>query len=148
MYRIRFHGRGGQGMKVANHILGTDFFLAGFEVQDAPEFGAEQCGAPIFAYIRTQKKPIKEDGIISHPRFILVADESLVPMPAAGILNGVGSKSVLFLNNRDDGATWKGRLNFPGPVLAMDLIGSDLNVPGGQRFLGAICAGAAAAWLA
>jgi pyruvate ferredoxin oxidoreductase gamma subunit len=145
MYRIRFHGRGGQGMKMASHILGTAFFLAGFEVQDAPRFGAERRGAPIFAYVRAQKELIKERGIISYPGLILVADESLVPMPAAGILSGVDTKSVLFLNSREDAATWKKRLNFPGPVLAMDLIGNDLNVPGGQRFLGAICAGAAAA---
>jgi pyruvate ferredoxin oxidoreductase gamma subunit len=145
MYRIRFHGRGGQGMKMASHILGTAFFLAGFEVQDAPRFGAERRGAPVFAYVRAQKEPIKERGIISHPGLILVADESLVPMPVAGILNGVDAKSVLFLNCREDAAIWKKRLNFPGPVLAMDLIGGDLNVPGGQRFFGAICAGAAAA---
>lgn len=145
MYRIRFHGRGGQGMKMASHILGTAFFLAGFEVQDAPRFGAERRGAPVFAYVRAQKNPIKERGIISHPGLILVADESLVPMPVAGILHGVDFKSVLFLNSREDAATWKERLNFPGPVLAMDLIGGDLNVPGGQKFFGAICAGAAAA---
>jgi pyruvate ferredoxin oxidoreductase gamma subunit len=145
MYRIRFHGRGGQGMKMASHILGTAFFLAGFEVQDAPRFGAERRGAPIFAYVRAQRDPIKERGIISHPGLILVADESLVPMPAAGILDGVEKSSVLFLNSREDAATWKKRLNFPGKILAMDLIGADLNVPGGQRFFGAICAGAAAA---
>ncbi len=145
MYRIRFHGRGGQGMKMASHILGTAFFQAGFEVQDAPRFGAERRGAPIFAYVRAQKGPIKERGIISHPGLILVADESLIPMPVAGILSGIDKKSVLFLNSREDAATWKQRLNFPGPVLAMDLIGDVLDVPGGQRFFGAICAGAAAA---
>ena len=145
MYRIRFHGRGGQGMKMASHILGTAFFQAGFEVQDAPRFGAERRGAPIFAYVRAQKDLIKERGIINHPGLVLVADESLVPLPAAGILNGVEETTVLFLNSRDDTATWKDRLNFPGTILALDLIGADLNVPGLQRFFGAICAGAAAA---
>ena len=29
MYRIRFHGRGGQGIKTAGRILGTAFFLEG-----------------------------------------------------------------------------------------------------------------------
>ena len=36
MYRIRFHGRGGEGMKTASRILGSAIFRAGFEVQDAP----------------------------------------------------------------------------------------------------------------
>jgi hypothetical protein len=35
MFRIRFHGRGGQGMKTASRIPGTAFFEAGYEVQDA-----------------------------------------------------------------------------------------------------------------
>ena len=47
MYRIRFHGRGGQGIKTASRILGSAFFAEGFEVQDAPRYGAERRGAPI-----------------------------------------------------------------------------------------------------
>ena len=39
MYRIRFHGRGGQGIKTAGRILGTAFFQEGYEVQDAPRYG-------------------------------------------------------------------------------------------------------------
>ena len=49
MYRIRFHGRGGQGVKTASQILSSALFLEGFEVQDAPRYGAERRGAPIFA---------------------------------------------------------------------------------------------------
>ena len=33
MFRIRFHGRGGQGVKTASRMLGTAFFLEGYEVQ-------------------------------------------------------------------------------------------------------------------
>ena len=58
MFRIRFHGRGGQGMKTASRILGTAFFNAGYEVQDAPRYGAERRGAPIFAYVRAAKTVI------------------------------------------------------------------------------------------
>ena len=47
MFRIRFHGRGGEGMKTSSRILGTSFFLEGFQVQDAPRYGAERRGAPV-----------------------------------------------------------------------------------------------------
>ena len=57
MYRVRFHGRGGQGIKTASRILGTAFFRAGFEVQDAPVYGAERRGAPMFAYVRAAREP-------------------------------------------------------------------------------------------
>jgi pyruvate ferredoxin oxidoreductase gamma subunit len=68
MFQIRFHGRGGQGIKTASRVLGTAFFLEGFEVQDAPLYGAERRGAPIFAYVRASRHPINERGIIQRPR--------------------------------------------------------------------------------
>ena len=86
MYRIRFHGRGGQGMKTASRILGTAFFFEGFEVQDAPRYGAERRGAPIFAYVRASKETINERGIITAPDLVIVADDSLIAIPAAGVL--------------------------------------------------------------
>ena len=67
MYRIRFHGRGGQGMKTASRILGSAFFNEGFEVQDAPRYGAERRGAPIFAYVRADRSEIRERGVILRP---------------------------------------------------------------------------------
>ena len=81
MYRIRFHGRGGQGLKTASRVLGSAFFCAGFEVQDAPRYGAERRGAPIFAYVRASKAPINERGIILHPDLVIVADDSF-PKPS------------------------------------------------------------------
>ena len=70
MYRIRFHGRGGQGMKTASRVLGSAFFCAGFEVQDAPRYGAERRGAPIFAFVRAAREPINERGIIRRPDLV------------------------------------------------------------------------------
>jgi Pyruvate/2-oxoacid:ferredoxin oxidoreductase gamma subunit len=37
MFRIRFHGRGGQGMKTASRIVGTAAFRQGYYAQDSPE---------------------------------------------------------------------------------------------------------------
>ncbi len=118
MYRIRFHGRGGQGMKMASHILGTAFFLSGFEVQDAPRFGAERRGAPIFAYVRAAKQTIRERGVINHPDLVIVADESLVALPAAGILAGIKKETLLFLNSRESSNVWRERLKIPGEIIA------------------------------
>ncbi len=60
MFRIRFHGRGGQGIKTASCVLGTAFFLEGYTVQDAPRYGAERRSAPIFAYVRAVRGAIDE----------------------------------------------------------------------------------------
>ncbi|MGR3301353.1 MAG: 2-oxoacid:acceptor oxidoreductase family protein, partial [Candidatus Scalindua sp.] len=56
--RIRFYGRGGQGMKTASRIVGTASFLEGFFVQDSPLYGAERRGAPMVAFTRLSKEPI------------------------------------------------------------------------------------------
>lgn len=110
MFRIRFHGRGGQGMKTASRILGTAFFLEDYEVQDAPRYGAERRGAPIFAYVRADRKAINERGVIQHPDLVVIADDSLVALPAAGALAGIGRDTVLLLYSRMDAATWRDRL--------------------------------------
>jgi len=109
MYRIRFHGRGGQGIKTASRILGTAFFLEGFEVQDAPRYGAERRGAPIFAYVRAGRQVIQERGIIRNPNLVIVADETLLPIPAAAVLQGVGAQTVMLIISREPEQVWQGR---------------------------------------
>ena len=143
MFRIRFHGRGGQGMKTASRILGSAFFRQGYEVQDAPRYGAERRGAPIFAYVRADKKPIHERGVIYRPDLIVVADESLVAIPAAGVLAGADEHSVLLINSDEDAATWQHRLNFQGKLICFAL-GTEIEDALERRFVGATCAGAAA----
>lgn len=144
MYRIRFHGRGGQGMKTASRILGSAFFEEGFEVQDAPRYGAERRGAPIFAFVRADKAPINERGIITLPDLIIVADDTLVPVPAAGVVAGADAHTLLLINSHDDAGTWGSRLNYPGPIVvlpAAEEVADRAEMP----FVGAACAGAAAA---
>ena len=147
MYRIRFHGRGGQGMRTASRILGTAFFLEGFEVQDAPRYGAERRGAPIFAYVRADSALIHERGIISRPDLVIVADDSLVPIPAAGVMAGITKKTCLLINSRTAAGQWKERLQFPGKVLTMES-GGLLEDPLAFKFIGVTCAGAAAGLIA
>ncbi len=143
MYRIRFHGRGGQGMKTASRILGDAFFLCGYDVQDAPRYGAERRGAPIFAYVRAAKQSINERGIINRPDLVIVADDSLVAVPAAGVLQGIGPQTVLLINSHEPPNTWEDRLNVPGQVLILP-VSEDVEDRAELPYLGTTCAGAAA----
>lgn len=119
MFRIRFHGRGGQGMKTASRILGTAFFMQGYEVQDAPRYGAERRGAPIFAFVRADTSPVNERGIISHPDLVVVVDDTLVGMPAAGVMQGVDEQTVLLFNSHETAETWQHRLNTRATILIL-----------------------------
>lgn len=143
MFNIRFHGRGGQGMKTASRFLGCAFFLAGFEVQDAPRYGAERRGAPMTAYVRAKEGPIYERGIIREPGLVVVADDSLFTVSAAGVLNGLTGSGVLLAVSHETAQIWRERLNITSPLLVLPLL------PAYQTptlpLISAACAGAAAA---
>ncbi len=144
MYRIRFHGRGGQGMKTASRILGTAFFLAGYEVQDAPRYGAERRGAPIFAFLRAAKAPINERGVISDPDLVVVADDSLVGVAAAGVMQGLVADTTLLINSHEDTTTWQHRLNTQANIVALPA-GEEIEDRADLPYVGSRCAAAAAA---
>jgi pyruvate ferredoxin oxidoreductase gamma subunit len=143
MLRVRFHGRGGQGMKTASRVLGTAFFKEGYEVQDAPRYGAERRGAPVFAYVRAAHAPIQERGDIDRPDLVVVADDTLVGVPAAGVLEGLDAHTVLLIDTAESADTWRARLNFAGRLIALPRPGD--GSPEAFRFVGGACAGAAAA---
>lgn len=131
-------------MKTASHILGTAFFLEGYEVQDAPRYGAERRGAPIFAYVRAARSPVNERGIITHPDLVIVADDTLVGMPAAGVMQGVDQHTTLLINTHESEATWQDRLNSQATIMvlpAQEEVEDRADLP----YIGSRCAAAAAA---
>jgi len=144
MFRIRFHGRGGQGMKTASRILGTAFFKAGYQVQDAPRYGAERRGAPIFAYVRADQATINERGIIDHPGLVVVADDTLIGMPAAGVTQGVDEHSVLLINSHESAETWRQRLNTEARILILEAR-EEAEDRATLPYIGSRCAAASAA---
>jgi pyruvate ferredoxin oxidoreductase gamma subunit len=143
MYRIRFHGRGGQGLKTASRILGTAFFLEGFEVQDAPRYGAERRGAPIFAYVRADRRAIHERGVIRDPDLVVLADETLAAVSASAVLEGVGGRTVLLIHTAEEARVWRERLGLAGPVFTLPPEGADGKTID-PRHVGTVCAAAAA----
>lgn len=145
MYRIRFHGRGGQGMKTASRIFGTALFLSGFEVQDAPRYGAERRGAPMAAFVRAGRQAILERGVIAVPDLVVVADASLVAIPAAGVLTGIQPDTVLAIAGGVDAETWRQRLHIANTIVPLALAdaGDDDHIPDTS----AQCAAAAAGLL-
>lgn len=143
MYRIRFHGRGGQGIKTASRVLGTALFLEGYEVQDAPLYGAERRGAPILAFVRANKNPINERGVIPQPDLVVVADDSLMMLPAAGALSGATENTVVLLASTEDTLQWKENLGADVQLVTAPLMES-VEDSLERRYTGMVCAGAAA----
>jgi len=117
MYRIRFHGRGGQGIKTSSRILGTAFFLENYVVQDAPKYGAERRGAPISAYVRADRTIIYERGVMHNPDLVIVADESLLSVIPEAVFDGVTKQSFLLINSKGNITEWKEKYNISMEII-------------------------------
>jgi pyruvate ferredoxin oxidoreductase gamma subunit len=121
MRAVRFHGRGGQGAKTASRILGTAAFIEGFVAQDSPIYGAERRGAPVAAFTRIAKEPIRERGLIARPDLVVIADASLIHDPAARVLDGIEERTAVFVNSPLTPEQFQAQASLPGRLTTMDL---------------------------
>lgn len=143
MLRIRFHGRGGHGVKTASRIVGSAAYLAGYQAQDSPLYGAERRGAPVVAFTRISDGPILERGIIANPDLIIVADETLLSDPLAGVLAGQEAASAIFVNTDSPESVQKS-VEINPPLITYDLTTLTREELGQASALSAGLAGAAA----
>ncbi|MBM2805877.1 MAG: pyruvate ferredoxin oxidoreductase, gamma subunit [Deltaproteobacteria bacterium] len=103
MIEVRFHGRGGQGAKIASRILGRSGFLAGLYAQDFALFGAERRGAPVVSFTRLSAEPIQQRGDIERPNLVLVMDDSLLKESPAQVFHGVSGATPIIVNADPEG---------------------------------------------
>ncbi|HLC40748.1 MAG TPA: 2-oxoacid:acceptor oxidoreductase family protein [Methylomirabilota bacterium] len=122
MIRIRFHGRGGQGMKTASRVVGTAALLDGFIAQDSPVYGAERRGAPMTAHTRIARETILERGLIANPDLVVVADDTLLDDPSVEPLTGTSSEGVLLLSSAHSPDELREHTGYQGVIEARDLL--------------------------
>jgi 2-oxoacid:acceptor oxidoreductase gamma subunit (pyruvate/2-ketoisovalerate family) len=77
LLELRIHGRGGQGAQVACQILAQAFFRAGRYVQAFAAYGGERRGAPVTAFLRVDRVPIRVRCDIERPHHALVLDATM-----------------------------------------------------------------------
>ncbi len=93
---IRWHGRGGQGAKTAALLLADVAFATGAYVQGFPEYGPERMGAPITAYNRISRNPIRVHSNIYEPDLVMVMDESL--LEDVDVTAGLSPQGAVIIN--------------------------------------------------
>lgn len=96
MIEVRFHGRGGQGVVVASEVLADAAFRMGFEVSAFPFFGVERRGAPVTAYARLARKPIRDRSGVYTPDYVVVLDSSL--LRGVDVLEGLKPSGSVLVN--------------------------------------------------
>ncbi|MFV9677191.1 MAG: 2-oxoacid:acceptor oxidoreductase family protein [Methanosarcinales archaeon] len=143
MYRLRFHGRGGQGARVASKVLGTAAFLDGYYAQDFPLYGAERRGAPVAASTRIAEDPIMERGVIPEPDIVIVMDETLLQDPLTMPLSGLKPGGIVIINTTNSPAEAKAEYKINANVLTLGItkIGLDML---GMPILSTLAGGVAA----
>jgi pyruvate ferredoxin oxidoreductase gamma subunit len=77
LLEIKWIGRGGQGVVLANQVFATAAIREGKYSQAFPEFGPERSGAPVRGYTKISDSPIEDHSIIYEPDIIVVIDPRL-----------------------------------------------------------------------
>ena len=129
---IRFHGRGGEGVRLASRIVSRAVFLGGSTVQDSPLYGAERRGAPVVASTRFSDGPIYERGYVERPDVGVVMDSSLLAQPDAAVLSGLDEGSLLLVNSTHSSDEPGDRYQTPAQVVIMDVTSIVLDLLGHQ----------------
>jgi len=130
MLRLRFHGRGGQGVKVASRVLGTAAFLEGYYAQDFPLYGAERRGAPIAAFTRISEEPIMERGVITGPDIVIVMDETLLHDPQAMPISGLKEGGIVLINTPHSPMEASAKYKITAQVITLDITKISLDMLG------------------
>ena len=98
MLEVRWHGRGGQGVKTASYLLAESFMELGRYIQAFPEYGPERSGAPVTSYTRVDDKPIIIHSPIVSPDVVIVVDASLIPF--VNVVNGLKDGGTVIVNSK------------------------------------------------
>ena len=87
---IRWHGRAQQGIVTAAKMVGESCLRSGKYIQAFPEFGPERMGAPVAAYNRVSDEPIRLHCRVTEPKYVLIADSTLIGMALSGGMESSG----------------------------------------------------------
>ncbi|MEA4926208.1 MAG: 2-oxoacid:acceptor oxidoreductase family protein [Syntrophomonadaceae bacterium] len=119
MVEIRWHGRGGQGAKMACLLLADVAALEGKFVQGFPEYGPERMGAPITAYNRISEKRCTIHSNIYYPDYVVVVDESL--LDSVDVTGGLKEGGAIIINTPGSPREMRPRLGgWSGKICTID----------------------------
>jgi pyruvate ferredoxin oxidoreductase gamma subunit len=96
MFRVRIHGRGGQGVVTAAELLSAAAFLDGRHAQAFPSFGSERTGAPVMAFCRVGDRPIRSHEPVTAPDAVVIQDPTLLHQ--VDVFGGLRADGLVLVN--------------------------------------------------
>lgn len=112
LIEVRWHGRGGQGAVTASKLLATSALAEDMYIQAFPEYGPERMGAPIQAFTRISKTPIKIHCHVANPSIVVVLDPTLLGV--VDVTEGLTEDGVLIVNTDETPAQIREKLKLKG----------------------------------
>ena len=97
MFRVRFHGRGGQGVVTAAEMLAVAAFLDDLHAQAFPSFGSERMGAPVVSYCRVDDRPIRTHDPVLSADALVIQDATL--LHEVDLFAGLDGDSFVLVNS-------------------------------------------------
>ena len=120
LYEIRIHGRGGEGVRMAAHVLGRAGFLSGLKSQDFAIYGSERRGAPVSSFCRLSAEAILTRGYIFNPDSVIVLDHTL---DSEMCLKGLKQGGRLIVNSEKPIPKFPNAVFVDATKVALDSIG-------------------------
>ena len=93
---VRWHGRGGQGIKTACMMLAEAAYMGGKFAQGFADFGPERTGAPVRGFTRVSDNPITLHCFIANPDLVIIVDDTLIEM--GGLADGLVPGGKVLIN--------------------------------------------------
>ena len=112
---IRWHGRGGQGVKTAALLFADAALGEGLNIQAFPEYGPERMGAPVQAFNRLSDKVITLHCGVTSPGIVVVLDPTLIGK--IDVTAGLMKNGKLIINSPDPPAEVRHKFNLTGDGL-------------------------------
>lgn len=118
IFEMIFYGRGGQGIKTASQLAADSLIEEGYYIQAFPEYGPERAGAPVKAYTRISKKPIRIHCSVEKAHIGIIVDPTLIG--TIDMTSNIKKDGILLVNSKLDLKILKEKLNFSGKIFAID----------------------------
>ncbi|MGD8718707.1 MAG: 2-oxoacid:acceptor oxidoreductase family protein [Candidatus Zixiibacteriota bacterium] len=126
---IRWHGRGGQGVKTAAMLFAEAAFEGGKFIQGFSDYGPERSGAPVQGFTRLSDAPITLHNFITSPDVVVVLDPTL--LGTVPVAEGLKPGGKVIINTAHDPAELAAKLGVePDQVYVVDARQISLDVMG------------------
>ncbi len=116
--KIRWHGRGSQGVVTASRLVAEAALKEGKNAQAFPSFGAERKGAPIKAFTKISDGQILSRAQIYNPDIVVVLDPTILKVEK--VADGLKEDGIIIVNIEKDPDQLKSELKLDNKVATIN----------------------------